>query len=143
MKILCAYLNSKLLRFHGIQNFANSDTENAELASKMLRQQHFLYQRKNLYTRNLYEVFQVRQQQRIFMKSIHPLSPFFSPIHPRTLYRIVWHPTVLYEGTEKLLYFRDKKILSARSDNIKNIEYQLRQYRTPKQETSAGIYGNT
>ena len=55
----------------------------------------------------------------------------------------VWHPTVLYEGTEKLLYFRDKKILSARSDNIKNIEYQLRQYQTPKQETSAGIYGNT
>ena len=32
-----------------IQNFAKNDTENAELASKMLRQQHFLYQRKNLY----------------------------------------------------------------------------------------------
>ena len=65
MKILCACLNSKLLRFHGIQNFANSDTENAELASKMLRQQHFLHQRKNLYTKNLYEVFQARQTQMI------------------------------------------------------------------------------
>ena len=32
-----------------IQNFAKNDTENAELASKMLRQQHFLHQRKNLY----------------------------------------------------------------------------------------------
>ena len=32
-----------------IQNFAKNDTENAELASKMLRQQHFLYQRKNPY----------------------------------------------------------------------------------------------
>ncbi len=42
-------LNSELLRYQGVQNFANSDTENAELASKMLRQQHFLYQRKNLY----------------------------------------------------------------------------------------------
>ena len=51
--------------------------KSAELASKMLRQQHFLYQRKNLYTRNLYEVFQVRQQQKIFMKNIHSLSPLF------------------------------------------------------------------
>ena len=47
------------------------------LNSLTLRQQHFLYQRKNLYTRNLYEVFQARQQQRIFTKSIHPLSPLF------------------------------------------------------------------
>ena len=42
-------LNSELLRYQGVQNFAKNDTENAELASKMLRQQHFLYQRKNLY----------------------------------------------------------------------------------------------
>ena len=42
-------LNSELLRYQGVQNFASSDTENAELASKMLKQQHFLYQRKNLY----------------------------------------------------------------------------------------------
>ena len=48
-----------------IQNFAKNDTENAELASKMLRQQHFLHQRKNLYTKNLYEVFQARQTQMI------------------------------------------------------------------------------
>ena len=48
-----------------IQNFAKNDTENAELASKMLRQQHFLHQRKNLYTENLYEVFQARQTQMI------------------------------------------------------------------------------
>ena len=48
-----------------IQNFAKNNTENAELASKMLRQQHFLYQRKNLYTKNLYEVFQARQTQMI------------------------------------------------------------------------------
>ena len=39
--------------------------KSAELASKMLRQQHFLYQRKNLYTKNLYEVFQARQTQMI------------------------------------------------------------------------------
>ena len=43
----------------------------------MLRQQHFMYQRKNLYIRNLYEVFQARQQQRIFTKSIHSLRPLF------------------------------------------------------------------
>ena len=70
-------LNSELLRYQGVQNFAKNNTENAELASKMLKQQHFLYQRKNLYTRNLYEVFQARQKQRIFAKIIHPLSPLF------------------------------------------------------------------
>ena len=42
-------LNSKLLKYQGVQNFAKNNTENAELASKMLKQQHFLYQRKNLY----------------------------------------------------------------------------------------------
>ena len=42
-------LNSELLRCQGVQNFAKNNTENAELASKMLKQQHFLYQRKNLY----------------------------------------------------------------------------------------------
>ena len=42
-------LNSELLRYQGVQNFAKNNTENAELASKMLKQQHFLYQRKNLY----------------------------------------------------------------------------------------------
>ena len=47
------------------------------LNSLTLRQQHFLHQRKNLYTRNLYEVFQARQKQRIFAKIIHPLSPLF------------------------------------------------------------------
>ena len=41
-------LNSELLRYQGVQNFAKNNTENAELASKMLKQQHFLYQRKNL-----------------------------------------------------------------------------------------------
>ena len=33
--------------------------------SLALRQQHFLHQRKNLYTKNLYEVFQARQTQMI------------------------------------------------------------------------------
>ena len=42
-------LNSELLRYQGVQNFAKNITENAELASKMLRQQHFLYQRKIVY----------------------------------------------------------------------------------------------
>ena len=42
-------LNLELLRYQGVQNFAKNNTENAELASKMLKQQHFLYQRKNLY----------------------------------------------------------------------------------------------
>ena len=42
-------LNSELLRYQGVQNFAKNNTENAELASKMLKQQHFLHQRKNLY----------------------------------------------------------------------------------------------
>ena len=66
-----------------IQNFAKNDTENAELASKMLRQQHFLHQRKNLYTKNLYEVFQARQTQMIItgipdgsFSFTHP-SPYF------------------------------------------------------------------
>ena len=68
-----------------IQNFAKNDTENAELASKMLRQQHFLHQRKNLYTKNLYEVFQARQTQRILTKILQLSSPFLFPIHPRTL----------------------------------------------------------
>ena len=43
-------LNSELLRYQGVQNFAKNNTENAELASKMLKQQHFLYQLKNLYS---------------------------------------------------------------------------------------------
>ena len=73
-----------------IQNFAKNDTENAELASKMLRQQHFLHQRKNLYTKNLYEVFQARQNQRILTKIFRLLSPFLLPIHPRTLSELVW-----------------------------------------------------
>ena len=47
--ILWICLNSELLRYQGVQNFAKNNTENAELASKMLKQQHFLYQRKNLY----------------------------------------------------------------------------------------------
>ena len=66
-----------------IQNFAKNDTKNAELASKMLRQQHFLHQRKNLYTKNLYEVFQARQTQMIItgipdgsFSFTHP-SPYF------------------------------------------------------------------
>ena len=42
-------LNSELLRYQGVQNFAKNNTENAELASKMLKQQHLLHQRKNLY----------------------------------------------------------------------------------------------
>ena len=88
--IICVCLSSKLLRFYGIQNFAKNDTENAELASKMLRQQHFLHQRKNLYTKNLYEVFQARQNQRIFTKILRLLSPFSLPIHPRTLSELVW-----------------------------------------------------
>ena len=47
--ILWICLNSELLRYQGVQNFAKNNTENAELASKMLKQQHFLHQRKNLY----------------------------------------------------------------------------------------------
>ena len=50
-------LNSELLRYQGVQNFAKNNTENAELASKMLRQQHFLYQRKNLYIPILGRIF--------------------------------------------------------------------------------------
>ena len=88
--ILWICLNSELLRYHGVQNFAKNDTENAELTSKMLRQQHFLHQRKNLYTKNLYEVFQARQNQRIFTKILRLLSPFSLPIHPRTLSELVW-----------------------------------------------------
>ena len=56
----------------------------------MLRQQHFLHQRKNLYTKNLYEVFQARQNQRILTKILRLLSPFSLPIHPRTLSELVW-----------------------------------------------------
>ena len=41
--------SSELLWYRGVQNFAKTDTENAELASKMLKQQYFLHQRKNLY----------------------------------------------------------------------------------------------
>ena len=40
-----------------IQNFAKNDTENAELASKMLRQQHFMHQRKNLHIPILGRIF--------------------------------------------------------------------------------------
>ena len=57
-------LNSELLRYQGVQNFAKNNTENAELASKMLKQQHFLYQRKTCTTRNLHEVLQARTYQR-------------------------------------------------------------------------------
>ena len=53
--------------------------------SLSLRQQHFLYQRKNLSVRNLDEVLQARQYQRMIIKSsgwsfyIHPTAPDFIP----------------------------------------------------------------
>ena len=84
MKILCACLNSKLLRFHGIQNFANSDTENAELASKMLRQQHFLYQRKNLYIPILGRIFSSEPDSEDTSRESALPPEFFVPVH-RTL----------------------------------------------------------
>ena len=36
--LLWICLNSELLRYQGVQNFAKNNTENAELASKMLKQ---------------------------------------------------------------------------------------------------------
>ena len=58
-------LNSELLRYQGVQNFAKNNTENAELASKMLRQQHFMHQRKNLHIPILGRIFQANSFQRI------------------------------------------------------------------------------
>ena len=86
--ILWICLNSELLRYHGVQNFAKTIQKMQN--SLTLRQQHFLHQRKNLYTKNLYEVFQARQNQRIFTKILRLLSPFSLPIHPRTLSELVW-----------------------------------------------------
>ena len=110
-----------------IQNFAKNDTENAELASKMLRQQHFLHQRKNLYTKNLYEVFQARQNQRILTKILQLLSPFSLPIHPRTLSELVWRRSG-WDG--------DRGI-------IKEGRRETRDIKTFGRGTSGGIYGNT
>ena len=77
--ILWICLNSELLRYHGVQNFAKTIQKMQN--SLTLRQQHFLYQRKNLY--NLDEVLQARQYQRMIIKSpgwsfyVHPPSPDF------------------------------------------------------------------
>ena len=54
---------------------------------KMLKQQHFLYQRKNLY--NLHEVFQANQFQTITTDSCPCWSSFLFSSH-RTLYLLVW-----------------------------------------------------
>lgn len=48
--VICVrFINPETLR---AQNFARNDTENAELAA--LKQQHFLHQRKILYTKCFY-----------------------------------------------------------------------------------------
>ena len=137
------WFNSKILKYQEVQLLAKSDTENAELASKMLRQQHFLHQRKNLYIPILKRIFSSEPDSDANHDSSWLGLFFYSPIHSRTLYRIVWwrgdcwaarevwcqkivrgrriisgrrvtwsevwHSTVLYEGTEVLLYFEDKK----------------------------------
>ena len=78
-------LNSELLRYQGVQNFAKNNTENAELASKMLRQQHFLYQRKNLYIPILGRIFSGepdsddnhRSPFQLAFSILSSLSPYF------------------------------------------------------------------
>ena len=77
--------NSELLRYQGVQNFAKNNTENAELASKMLRQQHFLYQRKNLYIPILGRIFSGepdsddnhRSPFQLAFSILSSLSPYF------------------------------------------------------------------
>ena len=77
-------LNSELLRYQGVQNFAKNNTENAELASKMLKQQHFLYQRKNLYVPILGRIFSGEPASDDNHRSpwleflFSPISPYFS-----------------------------------------------------------------
>ena len=97
------------------------------LNSLSLRQQHFLHQRKNLYTKNLYEVFQARQNQRILTKILRLLSPFSLPIHPRTLSELVWRRSG-WDG--------DRGI-------IKEGRRETRDIKTFGRGTSGGIYGNT
>ena len=65
-------LNSELLRYQGVQNFAKNNTENAELASKMLKQQHFLYQRKNLYNQEPSRSSSARERTRETFAKILP-----------------------------------------------------------------------
>ena len=82
-------LNSELLRYQGVQNFAKNNTENAELASKMLKQQHFLYQRKNLYDLMPSRSFSGDPTSDDNSR-FHPCwSSFLFPSH-RTLYLLVW-----------------------------------------------------
>lgn len=78
-------LNLELLRYQGVQNFAKNNTENAELASKMLKQQHFLYQRKNLYIPILGRIFSGepdsddnhRSPFQLAFSILSSLSPYF------------------------------------------------------------------
>lgn len=82
-------LNSELLRYQGVQNFAKNNTENAELASKMLKQQHFLYQRKNLYDLMPSRSFSGDPTSDDNYRFLSLLEFFLFP-HPRTLYLLVW-----------------------------------------------------
>ena len=80
--ILWICLNSELLRYHGVQNFAKNDTENAELASEMLRQQHFLYQRKICTPRISTKFFKRDRTRESLRKSSSSRVRFYFPSIP-------------------------------------------------------------
>ena len=64
--------------------------KSAELASKMLRQQHFLYQRKNLYIPILGRIFSSESDSEdTSRESALPPEFFAVPVH-RTLFEKVW-----------------------------------------------------
>ena len=91
-------LKSELLRYQDIHAFAKNDTENAELASKMLKQQHFLHQRKNLYN----PVSRRSSSGETNTEDNHVLFPagsLFFLSHPRTLYWAVYLLVVYQRGS--------------------------------------------
>ena len=92
----------------------------------MLRQQHFLHQRKNLYTKNLYEVFQARQTQMIITGIPDGSFSFTypSPYFIRGGGGAAWTET-------------------ASRGIIKEGRRETRDIKTFGRGTSGGIYGNT
>ena len=85
-------LNSELLRYQGVQNFAKNNTENAELASKMLKQQHFLYQRKNLYVPILGRIFSGEPDSVDNHWRLFHLKFFYFSVHRTLSGRVWWMP---------------------------------------------------